>query len=42
MLIGGLVSETTERVIIGIVCGLMFIVIGFMAYDVKKNRQGQD
>ncbi|MBL1292951.1 MAG: hypothetical protein COB61_003670 [Thiotrichales bacterium] len=41
MLIGGLVSATTERVIIGVVCSLMFIVIGLMVYDVKKQRQEQ-
>lgn len=41
MLVGGLVSEATEHIIIGVVCGLMAIVIGFMAYDVKKRRQEQ-
>lgn len=42
MLVGGLVSATTEKIIIGVVCTIMAIVIGFMAYDVKKRRQEQD
>ena len=40
-LIGGLVSETTEYIVIAVVCGLMTLIIGFMVYDVKKHRQEQ-
>ncbi|PCH60821.1 MAG: hypothetical protein COC05_03200 [Gammaproteobacteria bacterium] len=39
MLIGGLVSPTTEKIIIAVICTITAIVIGFMAYDVKKQRQ---
>jgi len=41
MLIGGLVSPTTERAIIAVVCIITALAIGFMAYDVKKQRQKQ-
>ncbi len=41
MLIGGLVSATTEKTIIAIVCTLMALAIGFMVYDVKKQREKQ-
>ena len=41
MLIGGLVSATTEKIVIAAVCGIGAVVIGFMAYDVKKRRQHQ-
>ncbi len=42
MLIGGLVSPTTEKLIIAAVCSVGAIIIGFMAYDVKKQREKQD
>ncbi len=42
MLIGGLVSPTTEKIIIIAVCTIGAIVIGFMAYDVKKQREKQN
>ena len=41
MLIGGLVSPTVEKIIIAAVCGVGAVIIGFMAYDVKKQREKQ-
>jgi len=41
MLIGDLVSKTTEYIVIAVVCGLMALIIGFMIYDVRKHRQEQ-
>ena len=41
MLIGGLVSAATETTIIAIVCAIMALAIGFMVYDVKKQREEQ-
>lgn len=39
MLVGGIVSATTEKLIIAAVCAIALVAIGFMAADVKKRRQ---
>ncbi len=41
MFVGGLVSPTTETIVITSVCLVGAIVIGFMAWDVIKRRRGQ-
>ena len=40
MFIGGLVSPEMERAITYGVCGIGLLVIGFMAWDIKKRRKG--
>jgi uncharacterized membrane protein YqjE len=39
MMIGGLVSPTTEYVIVAVVCVLAVVAMGFMAWDVVRRRR---
>lgn len=39
MMIGGLVSEEVEYRWMGVICGLVIIVIGAMAWDVIRRRR---
>lgn len=41
MLVGGLVSETAEYMIIAITCLLGALVIAYMAWDVIRHRRGK-
>jgi hypothetical protein len=41
MLIGGLVSPEAEYVIIAIVCLIIVMVMGYMAWDVFERRSGR-
>jgi hypothetical protein len=39
MFIGGLVSETTERNVIMIACGIGVVVLAFMGWDIVQKRK---
>jgi hypothetical protein len=41
-MVGGLVSEQTEYVLYGVVCGIDLMAMGFMARDVIKRRRDQE
>lgn len=42
MFIGGLVSETTEQLVIAIVCTIGALVLAYLAWDVIQRRKNQD
>ena len=41
MMIGGLVSEETEYLVMGIAVSIGVLVIGAMAWDVVRRRRGR-
>ena len=41
MFIGGLVSESTERIAIIIACSIGLLIISYMAWDIVKMRSGK-
>ncbi len=41
MMVGGIVTEATEHLIMTGVCLVVLVVIAFMAWDVVKRRRGR-
>lgn len=41
MMVGGIVSEATEHLIMVGACSVVFLAIAFMAWDVVKRRRGR-